>query len=273
VFGFLSKGGIPDEGMIHWILDTFDWLLLETGGWQPFDETPLVLPTDEFFPVSGQSHELATRLLEAVKKHAGMEEWDCRLVAQAEAPDDREMFGRIPMQSAGARGPAGTFSFNPRSQKVKITYSPRLLAKPMQLVATLAHELSHYLIGTASEPPPGGVEMLEPATDIGAVFIGHGIFAANAAFHYQQYQDGNMHGWEYSRQGYLDEQALAYALGVFIRLKGLDGKAATRHLKDNPRAYLRDALKDLDRNRGGDIADLRERAKSVLAPEPGPTDL
>ena len=267
MFGFLSKGGIPDEGMIHWILDTFDWLLLETGGWQPFDETPLVLPTDEFFPVSGRGHELATRLLELVKKHAGMEEWDCRLVAQADAPNDREMFGRIPMQSTGASGPAGTFSFNPRSQQVKLTYSPRLLTNPMQLVATLAHELAHYLIGTTSEPPPGGVQMLEPATDIGAVFIGHGIFAANAAFHYQQYQDGNMHGWEYSRQGYLDEQALAYALGVFIRLKGIDGKAAAHHLKDNPRAYLKDALKDLDRNRGGDITDLRERAKSVQVTE------
>lgn len=265
MFGLFSKGGIPDEGMIHWILDTFDWLLMETGGWQPFDETPLVLPTDEFFPISGEGHELASRLLDAVKAQAGMQDWHCELVAQAETPDDQKLFGRIPMQSAGAHGPAGTFSFDPTTETVQLTYSPKLLTNPMQMVATLAHELAHYLIGTTSEPPLGGLEMLEPATDIGAVFIGHGVFAANAAFHYQQYQDGNMHGWEYSRQGYLDECALAYALAVFIRLKDVDPKAATRHLRDNPRAYLKDALKDLDRRRGDDLREMRERARSIEA--------
>ncbi|MDH4318404.1 MAG: hypothetical protein OEV64_08445 [Desulfobulbaceae bacterium] len=44
------------------------------------------------------------------------------------------------------------------------------------MIATFAHELSHYLIATAPEPPPGGWESWKFATDIGATFLGFGIF-------------------------------------------------------------------------------------------------
>ncbi|MDX6851136.1 hypothetical protein SCD92_17290, partial [Gilvimarinus sp. SDUM040013] len=55
---------------------------------------------------------------------------------------------------------------------------------PTQLVATFAHELSHYLTCTANEPPPGGWDNWEFATDIAATFLGFGVFMANSSFNF-----------------------------------------------------------------------------------------
>ena len=71
------------------------------------------------------------------------------------------------------------------------------------MVATFAHELSHYLTATAPEPPPGGWDNWEFATDICASFLGFGIFVANSAFSFNQYTEVDSQGWQSSRGGYL----------------------------------------------------------------------
>jgi hypothetical protein len=134
--------------------------------------------------------------------------------------------------------------------------APSKLDDPMGFVATMAHELGHYSMSRFRGEPPGGDEALEPATDVCAVFLGFGVFMANSAFTFQQFHDGRVQGWRTSQLGYLDEKALAYALALFLPLRGLDAGEARRHLKDNPRSYVKHALRHLEKERRDDVARL-----------------
>jgi hypothetical protein len=65
------------------------------------------------------------------------------------------------------RSPAGTFRSGRRRSRV--TYDPDLVTRPMDLVATFAHELCHALLQTKGRPP-GGNENDEFATDLAVTF-------------------------------------------------------------------------------------------------------
>ena len=125
-----------------------------------------------------------------------------------------------------------------------ITVTPQLRIPKSQiqnlasLVATFAHELSHFYLATIPFEPPAGPSAEEHATDVCAVAMGFGIFLANTA-------QGYANGAVISRKGYLGEIALSYALAIFSELKGVPEKELRRHLKSNPRSYVGSALRDL----------------------------
>jgi hypothetical protein len=254
MFGWLARSALPDEELIDWIFDVYAWLLGATGGVAALRRRPLVLPIDEFFPIEADLDGplLARALYEMTRNHAGLSDCKCRL-----EPHDEEMlpagtaFGRVQR-----RGAAGTFTSHGARNGV-ITYAPSQLGDPMGFVATMAHELGHYLMAQLPGEPPGGGAALEPATDICAVFMGFGVFTANAHFNFQQFQHGTTQGWQVSRTGYLDDKALSYALAIFLHLRELDGAEARRHLKDNPRAYLKHALRHVEQQRSVELAALR----------------
>jgi hypothetical protein len=265
MFGWISRSALPDPEMIDWLFDVYAWLLAETGGFATFGaETHLVLPTPEFFPIAAdlEGDDRAQGLFAAVRRHARMVDWPCDLVAHDEAPQVRDVLGAVPHGPVSSSGPAGTFRVKLRGPRprAEITYAPSGLADPTAFVATLAHELAHYLLGTFSSEPPGGAEAEEPATDVGAVFLGFGVFTANSAFRFQQFQDAGTHGWRTSRLGYLDERTLSYALGIFLSLHDQELHDAKPHLGPNPRSYTKNALLHIARERGPAIARLRDAA-------------
>ena len=51
------------------------------------------------------------------------------------------------------------------------------------------------------------------------------MVAANAAFFYHQHRDAFSEGWRSQRMGYLSEHSWAFALALFLRLKGEVGAA------------------------------------------------
>jgi len=257
MFGF-GKPDVPPEEVVDWLFQAFAWLMREGGGWWEFSHRKLILPTPEFFPIGGEGADLAEGLLYQVKQHAGMDDWPVTLEEHEDDPTRTELFGRIAMDGTDHGGTAGTFRGHGGAGLTSIiTYSPKLLTDPAKLVATLAHEIGHYLLADAQTAPPGGWEREEQATDVCAVFLGFGVFLANSAFTFSQWTDGQWQGWRTSSLGYLNEQTLAYALGIFLRLRELDAKPALRHLDENPKSYLKDALKDLDRRRLGSLIALR----------------
>jgi hypothetical protein len=116
------------------------------------------------------------------------------------------------------------------------------VARPHSLVATFAHELSHYLLHSAGTQPPGGRELNEHATDLGAVFMGFGTFLANSAKNFSQFQNESEQGWQMQSQGYLSENALVTSLALFVLLSDADEKAAERDLKNYLRGPFRKAI-------------------------------
>lgn len=240
---FRKKPLLSEEDTLFQI-ECYKWLLSYFGGDEFYKEAHLVLPTNEYFPSTVNSKESAAQtVFTQVKKYAGMSEWPVKLLAQEEDPSIHvapTLIIRNVEQS-----PLGTFSTD-ENKDVTITYNPKIVNNPTQMVATFAHELSHYLTGTAPEPPPGGWENWEFATDIGATFLGFGVFQANAAFNFRQYSDGDTIGWQTSGGGYLTEAEHSYALAIFLRLKDISPEVALPHCDTNIKGYLNLALREID---------------------------
>jgi len=206
----LKPKSFLDTSRRDWQFQAFAWLLRHTGGYAKFLETELVLPTEAHFPDRGmKGHAAVVALFRRVRDHAGMADWPCTVEPAGDTPrvetDDSE---RIPV----------------------FTY-PRERLEPITLVANFSRDLSRYLVATIGEPPPGGEELCEPAMELGAVFMGFGIFLANSAMREQQQP--------------MNEGELVHALALFCLLRRLPIDTADEHLNPHLRKYLRLAHRDL----------------------------
>ncbi len=238
---------VLEPGEEAWQVDTWKWLLEEKGGIGDLSRASLVRPTAQFFPPTELTgHARVEHVFETIKRLCGLADWPCRLIAQPE----RGGLVVNPVTALKVRrgGPAGTYLR--QGNAAEISYDPKLVNDPWALVATLAHELAHYFLDDYRKMPPGGAEGFEPSTDLGVVYLGFGLFAANTAFRFQQTQDFQSQGWAYSRLGYLKEREWTFAIAVFLRLRGIDPVQATPHLKPHLASQLKRSLRYLDANPG-----------------------
>ena len=232
-----------DDDELEFQLATFKWLIGEFG---PVDETKLVLPSPEFFPSDGRRG--VEILFDEVRAAAGMADWACRLEAGAE---DRPVDAGNAhlLRHEGPSAPCGTFRVEQGTDGpcAVVTFNPAMGQDQPNLVATFAHELGHYLMATAQGTPPGGWDLHELHTDLAAVYLGFGIFLANGARSFSQFQDAGYQGWSSRTQGYLSEGALVTALAIVERLAGRDPLEAAPWLKEYLRTDLRNAAGALAR--------------------------
>lgn len=238
-----GSGRFLDRDTETWHFETWARLLRVLGG-RGVAQTPLVLPTKDFFPTTKLTgHDRALHAFACVKSAMGMNEWPCDLVAD-EGPPSLQDVGEFWTVKTPGRA-AGTFSA--KSGQVTLTYDPGLVKDPMRLVATLAHELSHYLLAGVKEEPPGGWDLHELATDLTVAYCGFGVFGANSAFEFARFHETGRQGWRSQRIGYLSERTWALALATFLALTGRQG-AAHDWLKPGLRDVVRSAEKYLARN-------------------------
>ena len=121
-----------------------------------------------------------------------------------------------------------------------ITVDGPLARHPLILIATMSHELCHErLIGEGRISPSRRDE--EPLTDLLTVFLGMGIFNANASLETSQGSG------EYSsrRLGYLTEPMFGYALACYAWLRGDEDPPWASHVDANPRSFLKRGLRYL----------------------------
>jgi hypothetical protein len=256
MFG-LSKPRPPvDDEEYDWLLACFAWLAREFGGNSALRGATLVLPSRDFFPPSKLTgHERALELFGQVKALAGMTEWQCDLIPGAASREHRVTTGHG-LKHEGKGPPLGTFGYTDGCYQ--ITYNPASLADPATLVATFAHELSHYLIHSAQTAPPGGRELEEHATDLAAVFMGFGVLMANSAKSFGQFQDFGEIGWQMQARGYLSENALTTGVALFVVASGADAATAETALKDYLRKPFRHAVKAIVRDHPDLATELRD---------------
>ena len=197
-----------DASRRDWQFDAFAWLLRNSGGYPKFLETTLVLPNEEHFPDRGMSgHAGVAALFRRVRDHAGMSDWPCVVEPMPREP------------RAGA------------ADRIRvIAYQPDDL-RPVSLVASFAHDLARYLIESYEEPAPGGTDLHEPAIEIAAVFLGFGVFMANATMESARYE--------------LNEGEFAHALAMFCLLRKIPPEDVEPHLNPHLRKHLRLAARDL----------------------------
>ncbi|EIM03968.1 hypothetical protein UU5_00005 [Rhodanobacter sp. 115] len=246
MFGLFRKGPLLDTELSQWQFDCFEWLLQHSTASGSSWRRPLILPTPQFFPHDGSSgHAFAEMIFNRVKMHAGMADWPC--VLQYQQADPNTIVSSQAFVQGAPASPAGTFRALKEGGAL-ITYNPEQLRDPMSLVATLAHELAHYRTVGLPEPPPGGWEVWEPATDLAAVFHGFGIFLANSCFNFQHFRHGKAEGWRWRQQGYLTDVEVLHAHAIFSVLQGIDPSETLFHLKSALRGIFKRVYRDVRAN-------------------------
>jgi len=234
-----------------WQLAVWGWLLARFGE-NRLRRAPLVTATRNFFPPTNASgHARAEHIFACVQKLTELSDWPCDLIALPERPNTRvAKLGRVSIDSGHM--PLGTFER--KNNIAVISYDPGTIDNPAVLVATLVHELAHYLLHSVPDHPPGEQLMEEFATDLATVYLGFGLFGANQAFNFSQHRDVYSQGWSTSGQGYLRERDWAFALAVFCSLRGekisslkqwlkpylyTDARNAAHYLAKNPQVLAK----------------------------------
>lgn len=222
-----------------WLLAGFKWLDKEFGA-DSDRAHGLILPETEFFPsVSADPKQRARDMLDQVKYLCDMKDWPTKLVTGEKSRDASIQPGFALQHEQHA--PLGHFHLvenKDGSYIGEVAYNPSQINDAIGMVATLSHELSHYLMAYASSVMPGGHDMMEHATDLCAVYLGFGIFLANNARSFDTISEFDQIGWESRAAGYLSESALISALVINEQLCGRDPMLASPYLKN----YLRKDL-------------------------------
>lgn len=252
--GLFGPRTFLDPEVEQWHLDVWATLIERFSAGVSVADTPIALPTRDFFPpTEATGHARAGHVFACVKTIMQMADWPCVLEAQPRRLTGQRVSEFVHI--GGGETPNGTFRVD-SDETVVITYAPELLDDPMGLVATLAHELAHYLL--ASETDLVEDDTHELMTDLTVAYAGLGVFGANTAFSFEQHGDAFSQGWQSRSSGYLSPRSWAFALAVFGELRGDDG-GMDKYLKAEIDGLRRQAVKYL-RKRPELLGELRPAA-------------
>ncbi|HEY6305805.1 MAG TPA: hypothetical protein VI488_05010 [Candidatus Angelobacter sp.] len=224
-------------------------------------EANQVLPDAEHFPDPYDKTPAAAEVLfERVCSYMRVDRSRIELEVFADETDElREI---LPYWRGGTGGCAGLYTHDapgPGSDTTEngpreaagmvVALRSSQLKDPLTLVATMAHELGHVILLGGGLMDPKTPDH-EPMTDLLTVFLGLGIFTANSAGRFKQYQDERRQGWSMQRLGYLPEEVFGYALARFAHKREEEKPAWAAHLSTNVRSYYKRSRAWLQKNDG-----------------------
>lgn len=247
VSGLFGPRTFLDPEIEQWHFDVWSTLIERFSEGVAVADTPVALPTRDFFPpTEALGHARAEHIFGCIRAIMRMPatDWPCVLVQQPRRTTGVQVAEFVHV--GGGEDPGGTFRVD-ADGAVMITYAPDLIDDPMGLVATLAHELAHYLLAAESDLVED--ETHELMTDLTVAYAGLGVFGANTAFSFQQHGDAFGQGWRSRSSGYLSPRSWAFALAVFGELRGDDG-GMDKSLKPEIDGLRRQAVKYLRKNPG-----------------------
>jgi hypothetical protein len=106
-----------------------------------------------------------------------------------------------------------------------------LLKNPTNLIATIAHELSHLILLGEGRLKENNEEL----TDLNCIALGFGIFTCNSIFTFDQWQGTSNQGWQTQKNGYIPEEVATYALALLTQYQGKADDSWTSFLNPTPR--------------------------------------
>jgi hypothetical protein len=235
MFGLRPKLPVSEEERL-WVDEGFR-RLSRMLGWSRMQNATVLLPTDEHFPdpwspTEAGLNSLFRRVCVAMRVNpAGVE--------LTLLPDSGELLEMLPSYNQLSDEPAGLhFGSGAEEERPLIAVRQSLLRDPLAVVATLAHELGHVILLDDGHMGRNAQDM-EPMTDLVTVYLGLGVFTANSARRFRQYQEDNRQGWSMERLGYLPEPVYAYALARFAKDRGEDSPAWAAYLSTNLKTWFR----------------------------------
>ena len=158
-----------------------------------------------------------------------------------------EMKEQLPAWFGQNSEPSGLFFPAERGELPVVSVRESTAEDPMVAVAVMAHELAHVILLGENLIDAESQDM-EPFTDLATVYLGLGIFNANAAFRYQKRETYRRQGWSVSKSGYLTEEQFGYALAKFAFERGERKPEWAKHLASNIRPHFDAAAKWFAKN-------------------------
>jgi hypothetical protein len=239
MFGLLKPKLPLDDEQREWADRSFRKLGTLLGARRLLDAT-VILPTEEHFPdpydqSEGSLRRMVDRVATAMKVDPSLIDVE---LFHSEYDVSRTL---VPFFSGkGSAAPAGLY-FHMPDERQSIAVNASELKDPMALVAVIAHEIGHVILlrpGRVRRDEPD----MEPLNDLLTIFLGFGIFTANAAFRFSQYTNNQSQGWSTRRLGYLSEPMLGYALARFAYERPREGLHWISFVKSNITPYVKRSL-------------------------------
>lgn len=208
-------------------------------------ECDVIEPTDEYFPDPYDGSEAALQSI--FRRVCAYMDVDGSKVDLEVIPDTSELREFLPSYSFKTSDPAGLHFGEDGIERPLIGVRKSLLKDPLTVVATIAHELGHVIL-LDGKLLARDAEDMEPMTDLITVYLGLGIFNANASRRFHKYQNDRGEGWSMHRLGYLPEVVFGYALALFAKERGESDPPWIIHLSTNLKAYFKQAAAWLGKN-------------------------
>jgi len=221
----------------NWIEEAFLWLEQQYGS-DFLKNVRTIEPTREFFPFEfngkEESAEHATKII-------------CDFMQIIDVKIDLHYFSDKPQElNEGIVTTQSNEIFYNENRNVLGTYTEEginhysigieqeNLKNPINLISTLAHELSHLkLLGEGRLE-----ENDEELTDLNTIALGFGIFTANSIFRFEQWQGISNQGWQANKSGYIPEQVATYALALLTNYQKIEKPSWAKYLNKSVRSMF-----------------------------------
>jgi len=246
IFNFFKPSPVLDEESIQWLFDLYAWALQNFDAQLFFEQSILVIPSNQYFPGTASSpEEMAQIIFDKVREYAGLKHWPCRLSTDQNCLTQQPARLTVP---GALRTMNGEIADNlATGETLAILYDPRQVTNPEAIIASFSHTLAHHLGSMAQSLPPGGEDNWPHVTEVLAVFMGFGLMFANSAFEYRNITCGSCQPVKIQRQSFLSQYDITYALAMFAVLKGIPYKEVNKNIKKSLRSYFKNAYKDVQK--------------------------
>ena len=218
---------------------------------------PVILPTSEYFPppFSGSDDDVRA-VVRSVARLMGVQV-DVDVQISEEHDIAQDLMWQFPGGTGTLRssGAAGVYAHGDADGPQVITIDRSNVSEPVRLLAVIAHELGHVRLFGEHRISTDRRDH-EPLTDLATIYLGMGIFTANAAFNFGRLRGYGIEpagGWQSRRLGYMTEQMFGYALARYAVYRGEPDPPWVKYLDTNPRAYMKQGIRYL-RHRDHDVA-------------------
>ena len=233
---------IVDENSAQNIFQIFSWAIENFDKNAFANKTELVLPNSRFFPDRANNEwDMAEAIKNRTLDYCGLAHWPFELVPPVEFNNTRPTYKSLTCDTRH------TYPENQErceDSPLLLTYSPAMLKKPMDFVASMSTLIAqHYLLQSGKEPPTGKHSFQETA-EILSIFMGFGILMANSAYTFRG-SCAKCYDPRANRSAAVPENEAVFALALFCTLKNIPNKSVSPFLKPHLKKSLKKASKEI----------------------------
>jgi len=234
-----NKLPITEEDKL-WLEDDLNWLKMELGE-EHFMKIQTIRPTKEFYDRNFDGTEAdAEFVLQKTMELMSIQDVDIQLEYFNDSPIEMAD-GTILSSPADLNGSweSASGTYQQTENGIIISIEQKQLKDPISLIATIAHELAHQILLGENRIE----ENDEILTDLTAITYGFGIFIGNSQFRF----GSQSFAWEWSSQGYLPEQIIAYSM-AWLSKKRNESTEYSRFLNKSMKNHFDQSMEWLNEN-------------------------